>query len=102
MPLNDLDATLTPNQNGWAQTYYKLAHTKQITPSTAAARQGRPAANGRVLVRLVIGQEHSNLTPSESVGTERCHMSRKHSSHRALASRGCGTTRTRRNTGRHR
>jgi hypothetical protein len=37
------------------QTPEKRHRTNQLTRSTAAARQGRPAAEGRVLVRIVKG-----------------------------------------------
>ena len=59
----------------------------------------RSAAIGRVLLRLVMGQEHNTLPLVELVGMELCRMNKRHSSLHAWALAKHGKTHTRKNTG---
>ncbi len=61
--------------------------------------KGRPVAIGRVLLRLVMGQEHNTLPLVELVGKERCRMNKRHNSRHAWASVIHDKTHTRKNTG---
>ena len=56
-------------------------------------------AIGRVLLRLVMNQEHNTLTLFEWVGTERYRMNKRHNSRHTWASVIHDKTHTRKNTG---
>jgi len=92
-------------------TQRKMTHFAQrsFPPSANAEAQRRPwnddegamekAAIGRVLLRLVMGQEHNTLPLVELVDTVLCRMNKRHSSLHAWALAKHGKTHTRKNTG---
>ena len=78
---------------------HNAEHSGDLGVATKEPRKGRPAAIGRILLRLVMGQEHNTLTLAESAGTVLCRMNKKHSSLHAWVLVKHGKTHTRRNTG---
>jgi hypothetical protein len=81
------------------QLHITPKHSGDLGVATKEPRKGRPAAISRILLRLVMGQEHNTLTLAESAGTVLCRMNKKHSSLHAWVLVKHGKTHTRRNTG---
>lgn len=75
-------------------------HSGGLGMATKEPWKGRPAAIGRVLLRLVMGQGHNTLTLVELVGTVLCRMNKRRNSLHAWALAKHGKTHTRKNTGR--